>query len=122
MKKCHISGKSKLFVRSHTHHRGVAGGRWKKRAPKTQRIFEPNLQKVLIFEDGELKRVNLATKVIKRVRYDIENGQRPKVEIVKYMPEARKAKVLAIRDALKAKVAARKVAPVTKTAPAVATA
>ncbi len=94
MKKCYISGVGKMYGRSHTHHRGVAGGRWKKRAQKTARIFEPNLQKVLIYEDGELKRVNLAAKVIKRVRFDIAQGRRPKVEIVTYMPEARKKKVL----------------------------
>lgn len=99
MKKCYISGVTKMFGRSHTHHRGVAGGRWKKRAPKTQRIFEPNLQKVLIFEEGELKRVNLATKVIKRVKYDIANGKRPKVEIVKFMPASRKEKVMATATA-----------------------
>ena len=42
---CFHCGKGVLFGRSHTHHRGVAGGRWKKRAPKTQKIFEPNLQR-----------------------------------------------------------------------------
>ncbi len=99
MKKCYISGVGKMFGRSHTHHRGVAGGRWKKRAQKTARIFEPNLQKVLIYEDGELKRVNLQTKVIKRVRFDIAKGRRPKVEIVTYMPEARKKKVLEAANA-----------------------
>lgn len=94
MKKCYVTGVGKMFGRSHTHHRGVAGGRWKKRAQKTQRIFEPNLQKVLIYENGELKRVNVTAKVIKRVKYDIENGQRPKIEIVKLMPEARRKKVM----------------------------
>jgi len=99
MNKCYISGVGKMFGRSHTHHPGVAGGRWKKRAQKTARIFAPNLQKVLIYEDGQVKRVNLQTKVVKRVRFDIANGKRPKVEIIKFMPEARKRKIL---DAAKA--------------------
>lgn len=94
MKTCYISGVGRMHGRSHTHHRGVAGGRWKKRAQKTARTFEPNLQKVLIFEDGLVKRVNLATKVIKRVKFDIARGTRPKVEIIKLMPEARRRKIL----------------------------
>jgi large subunit ribosomal protein L28 len=104
MKKCYISGVGRMFGRSHTHHRGVAGGRWKKRAQKTNRTFEPNLQKVLIYEGGEVKRVNLATKVIKRVKFDIARGTRPKVEIIKLMPETRRRKIL---DADKASIAAR---------------
>ena len=75
-----------MFGRSHTHHRGVAGGRWKKRAPKTQRIFQPNLQKVQILEEGKKLRVFLCTKCLKRVRKDVSEGVRPFVEVVDYKP------------------------------------
>lgn len=78
---CYHCGKTSLYGRSHTHHRGVAGGRWKKRAPKTQRIFKPNLQKLEVIEKGKNKRVFLCTKCIKRVRKDISEGVRPFVMI-----------------------------------------
>jgi len=53
--KCYHCGKGVLFGRSHTHHRGVAGGRWKKRAPKTKRLFKPNLIQAYIKENGKVK-------------------------------------------------------------------
>ena len=96
MKICYVTGKTVLFGRSHTHHRGVAGGRWKKRAQKTQRVFKPNLQKVTIFEAGEIKQVRVCTKVIKRVKKDIIDGKRPKIEIIKFMPQIRKDRVYAM--------------------------
>jgi ribosomal protein L28 len=71
MNKCYHCGKSLLYGRSHTHHRGVAGGRWKKRAPKTQRIFKANLVRLNIIEKGEIKRVRLCTKCLKRIRKDM---------------------------------------------------
>jgi large subunit ribosomal protein L28 len=81
---CYHCGKGALYGRSHTHHRGVAGGRWKKRAPKTQKIFQPNLQPMQILEDGEVLRVRLCTKCIKRVKKDIADGVRPFLKLVKY--------------------------------------
>src|SRR3989344_2646225 len=74
---CFHCGKRTLYGRSHTHHRGVAGGRWKKRAQKTQRIFRPNLQKYDILEEDKLLRVKLCTKCVKRVKKDIRDGVRP---------------------------------------------
>lgn len=63
--------------RSHTHHRGVAGGRWKKRAPKTAKAFAPNLQKVKVMVGDVAKQVKLCTKCIKRVKKDILDGKKP---------------------------------------------
>jgi ribosomal protein L28 len=74
---CYHCGKTVLFGRSHTHHRGVAGGRWKKRAPKTRRIFRPNLQKVTILEKGKEKKVKLCAKCIKRIKKDLKEGKKP---------------------------------------------
>ncbi len=82
---CYHCGKGVLYGRSHTHHRGVAGGRWKKRAPKTRRIFQPNLQRVEILEEGKTKRVKLCAKCIKRVKKDIKEGEKPFVQIVKFL-------------------------------------
>ncbi|NTU72968.1 50S ribosomal protein L28 [Candidatus Roizmanbacteria bacterium] len=78
---CFYCGKGVLFGRSHTHHRGVAGGRWKKRAPKTQRIFEPNLQKVNVVENGEMFKIKLCTKCIKRIKKDTRDGIKPFVKL-----------------------------------------
>lgn len=83
---CYYSGKTSLHGRSHTHHRGVAGGRWKKRAPKTARIFKPNLQRVSIIENGEIKRVLLATSVMKRIKKDMRDGVKPFLKLA-YPPK-----------------------------------
>ncbi len=74
---CFHCGKGVLYGRSHTHHRGVAGGRWKKRAPKTQKVFKVNLQPVMIVENNEEKRIRLCTKCLKRIKKDTTEGVRP---------------------------------------------
>lgn len=79
---CYHCGKTTLYGRSHTHHRGVAGGRWKKRAQKTQRVFKPNLQAVKILVNGEESRVKLCMKCLKRVKKDLNEGKRPFVQLV----------------------------------------
>jgi len=43
---CDTCGKGTVHGRQSTHKRGVAGKRWKKRAPVTLRTFKPNLQKI----------------------------------------------------------------------------
>lgn len=100
MARCYVSGKKSMYGRTHTHHRGVAGGRWKKRAQKTNRVFKPNLQTVTIMEDGAKKRVKLATKVIKRIRKDIIDGKTPIVELA--YPAADLKKILDERASVQA--------------------
>jgi ribosomal protein L28 len=41
--RCGLCSKGKIYGLSHRHHRGVAGGQWKKRAPKTAKTNFPNL-------------------------------------------------------------------------------
>ena len=77
MNVCFHCKKGILFGRSHTHHRGVAGGRWKKRAQKTQRIFKPNLHKINIMIGKVKKTVKLCSKCLKRVKKDLKDGNRP---------------------------------------------
>lgn len=84
---CYHCGKGLLFGRSHTHHRGVAGGRWKKRAQKTQRIFEPNLQPVKILVEGNTMRVKLCSKCLKRIRKDTAEGITPFVQLATTQPQ-----------------------------------
>lgn len=78
---CYHCGKGKLLGRQHTHHRGVAGGRWKKRAPKTLKVFSPNLQKVQIMIGSVAKQVKLCTKCLKRVKKDMKDGATPFVKL-----------------------------------------
>lgn len=63
--KCALCGKGIMIGRSHTHHPGVAGGRWKKRAPKTRKIFKPNLHSARVVIDGVRKKVRLCTKCLR---------------------------------------------------------
>ena len=85
MARCYITGKGNLYGRSHTHHRGVAGGRWKKRAPKTARIFKPNLQTVSIMELGVRKQIRVSAKAHKRVKKDMADGKKPVITLVTSM-------------------------------------
>lgn len=78
---CHHCGKGMLFGHSRTHHRGVAGGRWKKRAPKTNRVFKPNLQHIKIIENEKTIVVSLCTKCLKRVKKDMADNVQPFLQL-----------------------------------------
>jgi large subunit ribosomal protein L28 len=67
---CEICLKKAHAGRQHTHHTGVAGGQWKKRAQKTDRTFTPNLHNVTLSIKGVMTRVHACAKCIKRVRFD----------------------------------------------------
>lgn len=68
---CELCSKKSYSGRQHTHHAGVAGGQWKKRAPTTDRRFRPNLHWATLPINGVLTRVHACTKCIKRVRFDL---------------------------------------------------
>lgn len=78
---CYHCKKGVMHGRSHTHKRGVAGGRWKKRAPKTQRLFRPNLQSIIIIEKGKDQRVKLCMKCLKRIKKDLAENHRPFLQL-----------------------------------------
>lgn len=63
--KCFSCGKGIMIGRQHKHHPGVAGGRWKRRAPKTLKVFKPNLHVAHIRVAGNLKKVKLCTKCLR---------------------------------------------------------
>lgn len=67
---CDICEKKTHAGRQHTHHTGVAGGQWKKRAQTTLRSFAPNLHVVTIPIKGIMTRVRACTSCIKRARFD----------------------------------------------------
>lgn len=77
MAHCFNCDKTTVLGRSHVHHRGVAGGRWKKRAPKTNRLFRANLQPVTALLDSGKKSIKLCAKCIKRIKKDMSEGKKP---------------------------------------------
>ncbi|MBI5449373.1 50S ribosomal protein L28 [Candidatus Gottesmanbacteria bacterium] len=68
---CDICEKKSSRGRQHTHHTGVAGGQWKKRAPVTARNFRPNLHYVTMAFDGVVRRVRACAKCIKRAKFEL---------------------------------------------------
>ncbi len=111
---CFHCGKGILMGRSHTHHRGVAGGRWKKRAPKTAKAFAPNLQKVKIMIGGVEKQVRLCTKCIKRVKKDILDKKTPFVRFASFEKTAKAVEANKVAVAKKTVKKAAKVAKAKK--------
>lgn len=69
--RCELCDKKSHSGRQHTHHAGVAGGQWKKRAQTTIRCFKPNLHWVTLPINGVMKRVHACTKCIKRVKFNL---------------------------------------------------
>ncbi len=65
---CQNCGKGIVAGRTQNHHRGVAGKRWKKRAPMTLRTFKPNLQKVTVTVANAPQRMKLCTSCIKKFK------------------------------------------------------
>lgn len=68
MAKCEICGKHSVVGRSQQHKRGVAGRRWRKKAPSTPRVFKANIQKRTLVISGEKKKMKVCTKCLKRIR------------------------------------------------------
>ncbi len=66
--KCYLCDKGIMVGKQHRHHKGVAGSRWIRRAPKTQKIFKPNLHYTRVAVGGMMKRVRLCTKCLRRVK------------------------------------------------------
>ncbi|MDO8658451.1 MAG: L28 family ribosomal protein [Candidatus Levybacteria bacterium] len=74
-----MCNKGIMVGKQHKHHPGVAGGRWKKRAPKTQKIFKPNLHSARILVGSNYKRMKLCTKCLRRAKEAMKKTQNPVV-------------------------------------------
>jgi large subunit ribosomal protein L28 len=59
---CAVCGKGKLFGHNIRH---IHSGAWALRAPKTQRIYKPNLQTVHTKVNGTPAKLKVCTKCIK---------------------------------------------------------
>jgi len=82
--KCFLCKKGTMVGKQHAHHKGVAGQRWSKRAPKTQKIFKPNLHSTRIALSGGFKRVKLCTKCLRTYK----NSLKEKVSKLSSQPQA----------------------------------
>lgn len=69
---CEICGKTALYGRQGSHHKGVAGGKWKKRAPRTQKVFLPNLH----YANISGSRMRLCTKCLRTMKGRISKTAR----------------------------------------------
>ncbi len=65
---CDYCAKGVQYGGTHTHGRGVAGGRWKKKAVNTRKVFLPNLHSTRIEVDGKMVKVKLCTKCLRRLK------------------------------------------------------
>lgn len=65
---CEICEKKTVVGRSQRHKRGVAGKRWRKKAPATRRVFKPNLQKATLTIAGNKTKMKICTKCLKRIK------------------------------------------------------
>ena len=83
--KCDMCLKGVMVGKQHKHHPGVAGGRWKKRAPKTQKIFKPNLHFARILVGNSYKRLRLCTKCLRRAKEAMKESQ--KSVLVEIIPQ-----------------------------------
>ncbi len=66
--KCDRCGKGIVIASQQRHKKGVAGERWKYRAPKSRKIMKPNLQTFRGILDGKKGVWKLCTKCLKTVK------------------------------------------------------
>jgi ribosomal protein L28 len=71
--RCELCDKKTRAGRSSTHHPGVAGQQWKRRAQTTIRSFKPNLHWVSLPVGGIMTRMKACTSCIKRIKFDLKN-------------------------------------------------
>jgi large subunit ribosomal protein L28 len=62
MARCEECGKKTQFGRSIQHQRG---GGWYRRAPKTNRVFKPNVRRQKVLKNGEIVRMHICTRCIR---------------------------------------------------------
>jgi len=80
--KCDRCGKGRLVLRQSRHHRGVAGGQWKRRAQKTVKISKPNLHAFKGVLKGKKGRWRLCTKCLRRTKKE-QPTPKPKITLKK---------------------------------------
>ena len=61
--KCDVCDKRTMFGRNIRHQ--TRGSRWVRKAPRTSRLFKPNVHKKRMLVDGRMKRVNICTRCLR---------------------------------------------------------
>lgn len=62
MAQCDFCGKTKMHGRYIRHAHSIG---WARRAPKKNRVFEPNVQKTRIMINGAMRRVKICTRCLR---------------------------------------------------------
>lgn len=60
--KCDVCAKHTMFGRNIRHKHS---GNWERKAPRTNRMFQPNVQSKRVFLDGKWQRVNICTRCLR---------------------------------------------------------
>lgn len=60
--RCDNCNKGTTFGRNIRH---KASGRWQRKAPRTHRLFKPNLQRQAVWRDGKRVRLRLCTRCLR---------------------------------------------------------
>ncbi|OGY16690.1 MAG: hypothetical protein A2785_01890 [Candidatus Chisholmbacteria bacterium RIFCSPHIGHO2_01_FULL_49_18] len=84
---CDNCGKGIQTGRNIRHHRGVAGGRWKRKAPKTARLWYVNLHSVWVVVGGKIVRRQLCTKCLRRAERPLRKKQQSAESTEKMLPQ-----------------------------------
>lgn len=62
MARCEECGKTTQFGRSIQHKHST---KWLRRAPKTNRVFKPNVHRQTVLKNGELVRMHICTRCLR---------------------------------------------------------
>lgn len=60
--RCDVCGKGTAFGRNIRHKHS---GRWQRKAPRTNRVYRPNLHRQVLWIDGQKVKVNLCTRCLR---------------------------------------------------------
>ena len=76
--KCDRCGKGIVITSQQRHKKGVAGGRWKYRAPKTKKVLKPNLQTYRGKLNGQMGKWKLCTQCLRTIKKKQKEAQKKK--------------------------------------------
>jgi large subunit ribosomal protein L28 len=60
--RCDVCGKGTVFGRNIRHKHS---GRWQRKAPRTNRVYRPNLHQQVLWIDGQKVKMNLCTRCLR---------------------------------------------------------
>jgi len=94
--RCDLCDKGKIYGETHTHKPGVAGGQWKKKAPRKQKISLPNLHNFNGYFMGTKAKWRFCTKCLRIVKADqiafLEQKAKQEAKVKAAVKESKPAK------------------------------